>query len=768
MKKTASLLSAALIAATSLLCAAPQLPCPAVTAADQVKIMPIGDSITFGLGEDGGYRKYLDQALKSQGIEFDMVGPEGSNSASFNYNGQACQYDDNHAGYSGYTIKQQYPIPSWGENGLLEKLQNKNAIGNGKPDIVLLIIGTNDMTANRNLNDCEKDLHTLIDYILADMPENGVIFMGSIPEFTAYGGSPERVGGYNSTVQKVAESYGDNVRFADVHGALNGMADMSSDNLHPSGAGYEKMGKFWAEVVSDYLSGQTSEPQEPEEHPEDGENVLMHCGFENGLAGWKARGGASVAVSKTEADTGKQSAAVTNRDSAWHGISYDIGSLCPAGSTINVSVRLKQNSGSAVKFKLSMQYGSGNSAEYDTFAEDSIASGEWTGLGAAQYTVKSGSDPVLYIETDKDTCDFYVDEIIVTKVEGSAPQPSGDFKKGDADHSGTVNKGDADAILDFLKGDNSNAFADTSDLDGDGTVTAKDLTLLKQILLKPAEPEPEHMSGKEYMASIRSQITTNVPAAAMGKAEGTLEHITYFSKKANRNKGANVWLPPGYDKSKQYPVFYVNHGYGGDEGSMVSGMGVLEIATSLIKSGEAEPMIIVFTNQYTDPAHEKQTGNGQADVPGYDNFVEDLPDSLMPYLEEHYPVKTGRENTAVAGFSMGGRESLYIGMKCCDKVGYIGAGAPAPGIFPTKDQFMDHPGVMSKEEMRIDAPYEPYVLMIAGGTSDNMVNDYPETYSKLFTEHGTENIFISVPGGGHDSKTVTPLMYNFIRCLFKA
>ncbi|MBP0966636.1 MAG: glycoside hydrolase family 43, partial [Oscillospiraceae bacterium] len=126
------------------------------------------------------------------------------------------------------------------------------------------------------------------------------------------------------------------------------------------------------------------------------------------------------------------------------------------------------------------------------------------------------------------------------------------------------------------------------------------------------------------------------------------------------------------------------------------------------------------------------------------------------------------ENTAISGFSMGGRESLYIGMKCCDKIGYIGAAAPAPGIFQTKDQFMDHPGVMSKDEIRIDPPYSPYLLLIAGGTSDNMVNDFPKQYYDLFTAHGTESIFLSVPGGGHDNSTVIPLMYNFIRFIFKA
>ena len=90
------------------------------------KIMPIGDSITFGYGEAGGYRKYLDYALEQKGYaNIDMVGPEGPDTASFNYNGQNYTYDNNNAGYSGYTIKQQYPIPSWGKNGLLEKLQEK-------------------------------------------------------------------------------------------------------------------------------------------------------------------------------------------------------------------------------------------------------------------------------------------------------------------------------------------------------------------------------------------------------------------------------------------------------------------------------------------------------------------------------------------------------------------------------------------------------------------------------------------------------------------
>ena len=224
-------------------------------AADTIKIMPVGDSITFGLGDTGGYRKFLDYFLKEKGYtNFEMVGPEGQNSASFNYNGKNVTYDDNHAGYSGFQIKQP---ASWGQDSsLYNKLKEKNAVKQAQPDIILLIIGTNDMTANRSMNDCANDLKDLVNYMLNDMPQGGKVFMGSIPEFTAYGGTDGRVTRYNNTVKQVADEFqssGKNVEFADVHGCLNGTADLGMDGLHPNGTGYEKMGKFWAETIDAYL-----------------------------------------------------------------------------------------------------------------------------------------------------------------------------------------------------------------------------------------------------------------------------------------------------------------------------------------------------------------------------------------------------------------------------------------------------------------------------------------------------------------------------------
>ncbi len=355
---------------------------------------------------------------------------------------------------------------------------------------------------------------------------------------------------------------------------------------------------------------------------------------------------------------------------------------------------------------------------------------------------------------------------------------------GDADGNGVCDAADVERLLSYLLVKTTEIDAEAADLDSDGVLTAKDLTLLKRLVTGSGtvtpDPDPNPDPGPdvpgelpdpaEYMEEVRQSMTLDVPASATDSASaqdyGTVEHITYYSKTAEKEKGANVLLPPGYDSSKQYPVLYVNHGIFGDENSMLDdGMKIRTMAANLSASGEAVPMIIVFTSMFTSKTLDQCTGFTVENTICYDNFVYDIADSLMPYIEEHYPVKTGRENTALAGFSMGAREALYIGISRPDLFGYVGAACPAPGIVPATDQFMTHPGNMAESDFRMTDPL-PYVLMIAGGTNDTVVGNFPEQYHDLFTANGTDHIWQQVPGGGHDGSVVVPLMYNFLKSLF--
>lgn len=263
-------------------------------------------------------------------------------------------------------------------------------------------------------------------------------------------------------------------------------------------------------------------------------------------------------------------------------------------------------------------------------------------------------------------------------------------------------------------------------------------------------------------------MTNNVPASATKNNQyGTLEKITYYSSTAGRDKSANVLLPDGYSKNEKYPVLYVNHGIFGDEESML-GMGIRDLAGNLISSGEAEKMIIVFPNMFSSKTSASPGGMDQSTFDGYDMFLDDLTKDLMPYIEKNYSVKTGRENTAISGFSMGGRESLYIGVSRPDLFGYIGAACPAPGVTPGQDSFANHPGNMSESEFRIkDTANYPYLWIITGGTNDGVVGTFPQKYHEILTTNGQDHIWQEIQGGGHDSSCVTPMMYNFMKGIFK-
>ena len=94
-----------------------------------VKIMALGDSITDGYWTGGGYRKYLYHELEEMGYSnIDMVGPKGSNSESFQYQGQTVAYDGNYAGYSGYAI--QYITGTETRQGILETINSNYGNGN--------------------------------------------------------------------------------------------------------------------------------------------------------------------------------------------------------------------------------------------------------------------------------------------------------------------------------------------------------------------------------------------------------------------------------------------------------------------------------------------------------------------------------------------------------------------------------------------------------------------------------------------------------------
>lgn len=275
-----------------------------------------------------------------------------------------------------------------------------------------------------------------------------------------------------------------------------------------------------------------------------------------------------------------------------------------------------------------------------------------------------------------------------------------------------------------------------------------------------------------YMSAIT--VTEDCPADLTVKKDnvsyGTIEHKTYDSKTTGLTRGVNIVLPPNYDKSKKYPVLYLLHGIFGNEYSMSdSNNKLLEISGNLAAEGKAKEMIIILPDMFAKTDADAQPALNQESMLIYDSFINDLTNDLMPFIEENYSVLTDRENQAIGGFSLGGREALYIGFTRPDLFGYILAISPAPGLTPGKDWAMDHPGQMREDELKIkNSDDTPYLIMLCCGTNDSVVGTFPKSYHEIMGKNGVNHIWYEVTGADHDNRAIRSGLYNFFTSIYKA
>lgn len=482
---------------------------PTSAADDIIKIMPLGDSITFGMADDGGYRKYLSYLLQQNGYKnVDLVGPEGKDSATFTYNGQSVTYDDNHAGYSGYTIT-DLPGGWMGQlNGILETMQKGDYIKKYAPDIILLQIGTNDVS-NGHLNGSEERLHQLLDYLKENMPSDGKIFLTTIPDLgNTFGGSTNNdIAKYNELIKKVAGDYSSkNVIYADIHSVIDASKDLA-DGVHPNAGGYEKMGRYWFDTIESYLSspssGASSSTPSPGDSASSDITTLISSDFESGADGWTGRGSASVAVSKSSAHGGSSALSVTSRAETWNGATKELGSDFSAGSTYGFEAFVKFDSGSSEEtFKLSLQYSDGGTIKYADIAKATVKKGEWTKISNEKYTIPAGASSMqFYIETADSTVDFLVDDVKVTGAKGAAPSitpavPSTKAVRGDLNDDGVTNSLDLVKLRRLVLTDKPNsAELKRGDIDGDGVIDGTDLKYVSDFILGRIDEFPEIQSS---------------------------------------------------------------------------------------------------------------------------------------------------------------------------------------------------------------------------------------------------------------------------------
>lgn len=288
----------------------------------------------------------------------------------------------------------------------------------------------------------------------------------------------------------------------------------------------------------------------------------------------------------------------------------------------------------------------------------------------------------------------------------------------------------------------------------------------KDITSKP-EAKANYMDIAEKL--IRPAAENSIFEKRENTAYGTVKKLTYYSQTAERNTPVNVILPPNYSDSRQYPVLYILHGFTDTQDWMLrDDVALVNMLGNLISDGEIKEMIVVLPYIFCNKEQEFVSGFDISASPSYDNFINDLKTDLFDFINSKFPVRQGRENTAITGFSMGGRESLFIGVNMSDIFGYVGAVCPAPGLTPVADSSM-HPGQLTEAELTYDSSKGvPYLTFITKGESDTVVGDSPALYHNLLTTNGNKNLYHVVPCGSHNASSVKQHLYNFTRMIFAA
>ena len=290
---------------------------------------------------------------------------------------------------------------------------------------------------------------------------------------------------------------------------------------------------------------------------------------------------------------------------------------------------------------------------------------------------------------------------------------------------------------------------------------------------------PEELP-EEALREPTAEISTMIPGKYIGlqiKEPGTIQQITYtshdyFGNGEEVTKCANVYLPYNYDDTKQYNVLYLMHGIGGDEnewGMTGSSSRVKLIMDNLIFNGDIEPFIVVTPNGRSATDH-----SASSDFNSFYCFGQELRNDLIPYIESHYStyasyneagydMSATREHRAMAGLSMGGMQTINIGIgECIDLFGYFGAFSAAPTSNPAE----------KTAELLKDNTLPIYYFYNICGTEDGIAYASASTAAKNLPGKcdqfvDGENFMWQELPGAHDFKIWYLGFYNFAQLAFK-
>jgi enterochelin esterase-like enzyme len=240
---------------------------------------------------------------------------------------------------------------------------------------------------------------------------------------------------------------------------------------------------------------------------------------------------------------------------------------------------------------------------------------------------------------------------------------------------------------------------------------------------------------------------------------GEVKAVQYDSKSLGIRRQMRVYTPPGYSTDKKYPVLYLLHGLGMDDRQWLGGIHADNVIDNLVADGKTPPMVLVFPNGDSSMTAEvAASGRGSNRNGGFENwgtaFENDLLKDIIPFVESHYSVYADREHRALAGLSMGGGQTLNIGLAHPETFACVGAFSSAPNTKAPAELVAD-PAALRKLK----------VLWLACGNRDGLIR-ISQGVHKILKEKDVPHIW-NVDSHAHDDPEWANNLYLFAQQIFQ-
>jgi enterochelin esterase family protein len=255
---------------------------------------------------------------------------------------------------------------------------------------------------------------------------------------------------------------------------------------------------------------------------------------------------------------------------------------------------------------------------------------------------------------------------------------------------------------------------------------------------------------------------------------GDVRMVLYESKAMGVHRYLWVYTPPNYDRSNaRYPVLYLLHGNGETQNGWVANGRANIILDNLIADNRAEPMIVVMPHGH--PIQSASVGPlalvppaGEPGMLNFTLFTSDLLDQVVPLVERSYRVDTRADHRAIGGLSMGGFQSIEIGLAHPELFRYVLAYSGGFGVLgpqpPTVDTETQSPW---KELLASQAAARNLRLLFLGsGQQETGMRAPGQQLVRRLQEQGVKAEWADYPGG-HVFSVWRNLLHASLPRLFK-